>query len=268
MIIGGLQKVSLIDYPGKISAVVFTQGCNFNCFYCHNKLLLDRNVPARVTEETFFDFLEKRKEKLDAVVISGGEPTIQPDLILFIKKIKRLGYLVKLDTNGSNPDILERIIIENLVDYIAMDIKTSYLDYERVTQMRFVDTEKISKSINLIKNSKIEYEFRTTLATGVEENLRKIKEMLDVDISKHKLQNQRGLTKEKLDEILVFVETYYRLFEYFEKQIANKMEGSDKPMMAINYVMELYWEVERLKRIANKMKNSLSWHGVEIKEEI
>ena len=163
MKIGGLQKISLIDYPGQISAIVFTQGCNFRCPYCHNPELVD---PAQygptLPDEEVISFLEKRRGKLDAVTVSGGEPTLQPDLVLFLQKLKRMGYLTKIDTNGSNPDVLEGLIRGRLVDYIAMDVKGSLPKYERIAHAR-VDTAKIRKSINLITASEIEHEFRTTV---------------------------------------------------------------------------------------------------------
>jgi pyruvate formate lyase activating enzyme len=152
MLLGGLQRLSLIDFPGKICATVFTIGCNFDCGFCHNPELVDpekiKDQP-RISEEDFFKFLESRKGDLDGVCITGGEPTLQPDLPGFIKKIKNLGFAVKLDTNGSNPEMLERLIKD--VDYVAMDIK----DLSSMIQ--------VSRSIDLIKNSGIDYEFRMTV---------------------------------------------------------------------------------------------------------
>lgn len=163
MKIGGLQKVSLIDYPGKICAIVFTQGCNFRCPYCHNPELVDPNLFWECeSEDALMSFLEKRKGKLDAVSITGGEPTIQQDLIAFMKRLKDIGYFVKIDTNGSNPEVINSIIDENLVDYIAMDIKAPFKKYEELTQSQ-VDKNKIRKSIALIMASGIPYEFRTTV---------------------------------------------------------------------------------------------------------
>ena len=122
MNIGGIEKFSLIDYPGKISAIVFTQGCNFRCGYCHNpELVFPSLFRSSISEENVFSFLKKRIGKIQALVITGGEPTIQEDLIDFIKKVKQLGFLVKLDTNGSNPKVIKEIIKAKLVDYIAME---------------------------------------------------------------------------------------------------------------------------------------------------
>jgi pyruvate formate lyase activating enzyme len=163
MDIGGLQKFSLIDYPDKICAIIFTQGCNFRCPYCHNPELsnpdlYDTSIP--VTD--IFSFLEKRKGKLDAVSITGGEPTLQADLIDFIKLIKEMNYLVKLDTNGSHPDVLETLITNNLINYIAMDVKAPWNKYQNITRST-IKPEIIKKSIQLITKSNIPYEFRTTV---------------------------------------------------------------------------------------------------------
>jgi len=163
MKIGGLQKFSMIDYPDKIACIVFTQGCNFRCPYCHNpELVKPEMFGESLSEEEFFDFLKERVGKLDAVSITGGEPTLQYDLIEFIKKIRDLGFLIKLDTNGTNPDMLKEIIDQKLVNYLAMDIKAPFSKYEEITKMP-VNIEKIKQSMEMIKNSGIDYEFRTTL---------------------------------------------------------------------------------------------------------
>ncbi len=163
MRIGGFQKFSLIDYPGKICAIVFTQGCNFRCPYCHNPELVKPSLFGKtIIEEEIFSFLEKRKGKLDAVEITGGEPTLQKDLVDFIHRVKEMGYLVKLDTNGSNPEMLEIIINHGLVDYIAMDIKAPLEKYKEVTHS-VISPDKIKRSIRIIMNSNIKYEFRTTV---------------------------------------------------------------------------------------------------------
>ena len=160
-VIGGIQKTSLLDYPDKISAIVFTQGCNFRCGYCHNPQLL-KSENGIYDVDAFFDFLKKRQGKLDGVVVTGGETTLQPDLKLFIQKIKELGFLVKLDTNGTNPQILKELINEKLVDYIAMDIKAPIEKYQLITNSK-IDTSKIEESIKIIMSSNIDYEFRTTV---------------------------------------------------------------------------------------------------------
>jgi pyruvate formate lyase activating enzyme len=163
MLIGGLQKFSLIDYPGKICAIIFTQGCNFKCPYCHNPELVNPKLfMPIIPEEKVLSFLKKRKGKLDAVEITGGEPTLQPDLIDFIGKIKKLKFLVKLDSNGSNPEILKKIIQLKIVDYLAMDVKAPLEGYQEITDSN-IDPNKIKQSINLIMNSGLDYEFRTTV---------------------------------------------------------------------------------------------------------
>ena len=160
MRIGGIQKTSLLDFPNMISAIVFTKGCNFACDYCHNPELFNSGVEHSTSE--FFEFLNTRKGKLDGVVITGGEPCLQPDLMDFIKQIKQMGFLVKLDTNGSFPDIIQKLLNKNLLDYIAMDIKAPIEKYNAVSNST-ISTDKIITSINLIMNSGIDYEFRTTV---------------------------------------------------------------------------------------------------------
>ena len=164
MRIGGIQRFSLIDYPGKLSAVIFTQGCPFRCHYCHNpSLVLPSLFDSSYKEEDIFSFLFKRKDQLDAIVITGGEPTQQKDLLFFLDKIKKLGYLVKLDTNGTNPQMVKELIEKNLVDYIAMDIKAPIEKYENIIGTK-TDVSSILESINLLfLSSSIEYEFRTTI---------------------------------------------------------------------------------------------------------
>ena len=153
MKIGGLQKLTLIDYPGKIACTVFLCGCNFRCRWCYNpELVLPEKIKKQpqILEKEFFDFLKSRRGLLEGVCISGGEPTIHKDLPNFIKKIKKLGYLIKLDTNGSNPEVLKKLINGNLLNYIAVDIKE-------------FKEKNLEKSIKILKESKIEYEFRTTV---------------------------------------------------------------------------------------------------------
>jgi pyruvate formate lyase activating enzyme len=163
MKIGSVQKVSLIDYPGKISTVVFTQGCNFRCPYCHNpELVVPSLYRECIPEEFIFSYLEKRRGKLEAVAITGGEPTIQDDLPRFVRDVKDVGYMVKVDTNGSRPDILEELLSNRLVDYIAMDVKAPLRKYRAITDIP--NSEKtIRKSIKLIMDSGIDCEFRTTI---------------------------------------------------------------------------------------------------------
>lgn len=164
MIIGGFQKFSLIDYPGRICAIVFTQGCNFRCPYCHNPELVDTNPSGRqeVAQDEILSFLEARKGKLEAVTITGGEPLLQSDIGDFLSSVKSLGYLVKLDTNGSFPSRLEDVLKTNAVDYIAMDIKAPIDKYEQVVRSR-IDQDRILRSVKLIMNYGSDYEFRTTV---------------------------------------------------------------------------------------------------------
>jgi pyruvate formate lyase activating enzyme len=167
MIIGGLQKFSLIDYPGKISAIVFTRGCNFRCPYCHNPELVDPQRYAEPwQEEEFWAFLQSRTQKLDAVVVTGGEPTLQEGLQPFLERIRKMGFLIKLDTNGSNPDVLKDLLSANLVDYIAMDIKAPLEKYSEVAKVS-IDKTDIEESIELIKQSNVDHEFLTTIAKNV-----------------------------------------------------------------------------------------------------
>ena len=162
MKIGGFQKVSLIDYPGRISAVVFTRGCNFRCPFCHNPELVDPKLfMDLIPEKEILSFLEKRRGRLDAVVITGGEPTMQPELIPFILRLKAMGYLIKLDTNGTHPDLLVEMLDKKLLDYVAMDIKAPLELYGEVTRTN-TDHDRIRRSISLIMGSGTDYEFRTT----------------------------------------------------------------------------------------------------------
>ena len=161
MEIGGLQKVTLINYPGLVSATVFVNGCNYRCPFCHNTSIVNKSYDS-LDEEEVFAYLIERKKMLDGVCISGGEPTMQKDLEPFIVKLKNLGFKVKLDTNGYRPDLLENLISKNLLDYIAMDIKNSDDKYSLTSGIK-VDINKINESINLVINSGIDYEFRTTV---------------------------------------------------------------------------------------------------------
>ena len=163
MLIAGLQKLTLLDYPGKTACTLFTPGCNFRCPFCHNALLVTSPVTDLVGEEEFFAFLQKRKGILDGVCITGGEPTLQKDLVPFMKKIRTMGFLLKLDTNGYRPDILEEILNKGLADYIAMDIKAAPEKYALTTGLADLDFSLIKRSIDLIEKSGVSHEFRTTV---------------------------------------------------------------------------------------------------------
>jgi len=170
MIIAGLQKTTLIDYPGKIACVVFLAGCNFRCSWCYSaELVLPERImkQPRLKEEEIFDFLRKRKGMLEGVVICGGEPTINKDLPQLIQKIKNLGYSVKLDTNGSNPKMLKSLVETNLVDYVAMDIKmNSRKEYEDI-MIEGVKLADIKESVEFLKRGAVDFEFRTTVVPGI-----------------------------------------------------------------------------------------------------
>ncbi|MFZ2188723.1 MAG: anaerobic ribonucleoside-triphosphate reductase activating protein [Candidatus Moraniibacteriota bacterium] len=171
MNIGGYQKLTLIDFPGTLATTVFTVGCNFRCPFCHNpELVLGAGQIAsgtqNKTEQEFFAFLKKRVGKLAGVCITGGEPTLQPDLIEFIKKVRALGFRIKLDTNGARPDILKKLLDLKLLDFVAMDIKNQLKNYSKTVGVK-VDTERIKLSVELIRNGRVPYEFRTTVVPGI-----------------------------------------------------------------------------------------------------
>jgi len=177
MILGGLQKNSLIDYPGKLSCVLFLSGCNFTCPYCHNPQLVNGGFSKTgcLDEKVFYEFLEGREDFIDGVVISGGEPTIHEELVALCKRIKMMGYPIKLDTNGSRPKAIKLIINEGLVDYIAMDIKTDPLSYPPAIVKNY-DPSQTLESIETVMDSGIPYEFRTTCINPIvdEQNIKNI----------------------------------------------------------------------------------------------
>lgn len=162
MTFGGFTPLTLIDFPGKIACIAFTIGCNFRCPYCHNPELVDETVEETFSEAYVLAFLEKRKNMYDGIVITGGEPTMHDDLLAFIQKVKKRGFLVKLDTNGTNPVLLKKLIDKKLVDYVAMDMKAPLAQYSK-TVGRPVDTEAIRTSIALLMKGDVAYEFRTTI---------------------------------------------------------------------------------------------------------
>ncbi len=163
LLIGGFQKLSLIDYPGKVAAVVFTQGCNFRCPFCHNReLVIPSEFKPLIPEEEVTSFLAQRKDKLQGVVVTGGEPTIQPDLFPFLQKIKELGYAVKLDTNASHPEVIERLLAAQLVDFFAVDIKAPLEKYPELAGVA-VDPQRVRRGIELVLHSGVDHMFRTTI---------------------------------------------------------------------------------------------------------
>lgn len=177
MIIGGLEKLSILDYPDHLAAIIFTQGCNFRCHFCYNPMLVlprkgedEKNIKEKgfstLSTKNLFLFLRERFGRLDGVVITGGEPTLHPDLPDFIKKIKKIGYDVKLDTNGTNPTMLKKLITEKLVDYIAMDLKAPQEKYAATVGVS-VNYNNLEKSVKMIIKSGLPHEFRTTVVPGL-----------------------------------------------------------------------------------------------------
>ena len=176
MKIYGLEKLSMVDYEGHLCCVVFTAGCNFRCPFCQNSDLVECKNLNQISEQEFFNFLLKRKGLLDAVCVSGGEPTLQPDLPQFLQKIKQMGYLIKLDTNGCSPKLLQQLIKQKLVDYVAMDIKNSQTDYYKTAGCNSINLADIDACVQLLKQNKVDYEFRTTLVDE-HHTLKQIEEM-------------------------------------------------------------------------------------------
>lgn len=173
MLLRGLQKTTLLDFPGNVACTVFTGGCNFRCPFCHNASLIE-NLPSdeRLSEENFFAFLEKRKGLTDGVCITGGEPLLQKDILPFIKRIKEMGFLVKLDTNGSYPAALKALVEEGLLDYVAMDIKNAPDAYLETAGTAKDILPLIEESVAFLKTGRVPYEFRTTVVKGLHDEAR------------------------------------------------------------------------------------------------
>lgn len=225
MRIGGLQKISLLDYPNKLSAIIWTVGCNLKCPYCYNKQLITGENIDIIKEEDIFKFLKKRKEKLEAVSITGGEPLLNKDIFNFIHKIKKLGYLIKIDTNGTFPDRLKNLIDQKIVDYISMDIKAPKNKYNILTG-RNIKIDNIQKSVDIIKNFSKEYEFKTTIVPSfldindiieIAKWLKGAKQFYlqqfkkDTDLLSKELENIEPFPKEYL------IETINKIKPYFDK---------------------------------------------------
>jgi len=194
MQIGGLQKLTLIDYPGRLAATVFLCGCNFHCPWCYSsELVLPKKIKnqPKISEKEFFDFLKERKTLLEGLVLCGGEPTYHKELPDLIKKIKKLGFLVKLDTNGSNPKMIKKLIDNKLIDYVAMDVKLPKERYPKIYGKR-VKIKNIEESIKILKNEKIDSEFRTTVVPTIlkKEDILKIARWIS-PAKKYFLQNFR-----------------------------------------------------------------------------
>jgi len=229
MIIAGLQKTTLIDYPKKIACVVFLAGCNFRCPWCYSsELVLPLKIvkQPRLSEADFFDFLRKRQGLLEGVVICGGEPTINKGLRQFVEKIKNLGYAVKLDTNGSNPKMLKELVQAGLIDYVAMDIKISPENniYKNI-MTEGITIDNIKESVDFLKQGNIDFEFRTTVVNTVhkKEDFLKIVKWIGGPNTKYYLQNFRAektidpefekikpFKKEFLDEIVKEISPYFK----------------------------------------------------------
>lgn len=221
MRIQGLQKTTLLDFPEKVACTVFTAGCNFRCPFCHNASLVV-NIPkeSEITEESFFSFLKKRQGILDGVCVTGGEPLLQPDIENFIRKIKELGFLVKLDTNGSFPEKLKDLVEKGLVDYVAMDIKNSLSAYEQTCGVKALDTEMVERSVRYLREGHVPYEFRTTVTKDfhTKEDFEQIGRWLK-GTEKYFLQkfvdsgdligtSVEGCTEEEMKEFLLIVKQY------------------------------------------------------------
>ena len=228
MLIKGLQKLTLLDYPNKVAATIFLFGCNFRCPYCHNPGLINKKDADKIktySEQEILDFLEERKNFLEGVCITGGEPTLSPELPEFLKKIKQLDYKIKLDTNGSNPDMLKKLIDVGLVDYIAMDIKAPLDKYNEVVDAK-CDIKKIKESINIIKEFP-EHEFRITMVPNLltKKGLVEIGKMLKGSkaffIQQFRAQNclnkdynkKETYKKEQLEEFKQAIEPYFEKVE-------------------------------------------------------
>lgn len=167
MKINGFQKLTLLDFPGKMACIVFTPGCNFRCPFCHNASLVTHINEVSVSEEEIFTYLARRKGLLDGVVVTGGEPLLQSGLEDFLTKVKSLGYAVKLDTNGSFPSKLKALVNKGLVDYVAMDVKNSREKYARTIGVNNPPLDEIDESIKFLISGEVDYEFRTTVTAGL-----------------------------------------------------------------------------------------------------
>lgn len=238
MIIGGFEKLTLLDYPDHLAAIIFTQGCNFRCHFCYNPMLVlpregmdvknkeEKGFSTLSTEDLFL-FLKERFGRLEGVVITGGEPTLHPDLPSFIKQIKDIGYLVKLDTNGTNPEMVKELIKEKLIDYIAMDLKAPLEKYKETVSVE-VNCDNIKKSVKIIMGSGLPYEFRTTVVPGllVADDFHKMGELIkgaskwylqnfksDTDLVDASYKKQKGYTAKEMAEFATIGREHVRLCE-------------------------------------------------------
>ena len=200
----GIEKVSMVDYKDKISATIFTGGCDFRCPFCHNSGIVEKKYNY-YSEDEILEYLKDRKKLLDAVVISGGEPTLQKDLPRFIKAVRALGYLVKLDTNGTNPQMLEMLLQDKLIDYVAIDIKSDFSNYSVITGVPNPNTEAIKKSLALLKKFSVDYELRTTIVKEfhTQKNIEKLSEDLKGEklLYLQKFKLSEGVFNQTLHEV-------------------------------------------------------------------
>lgn len=225
MKICGLQKTTLLDFPGHVAATIFTGGCNFRCPFCHNSDLLGNDAEVAYTEDEILKFLTRRRGILEGVAITGGEPTLQPDLRAFILRVRELGYKIKLDTNGGRPDVLRALCDEGLVDYVAMDIKTCKERYPEVAGIPSLQIGGIMESVEYLKHGSIPYEFRTTVVKELHsaEDFERIGSWLS-GCSRYFLQNYvdsdqvlvPGFSAYSRDELLSFVKIVKPYVEHVE----------------------------------------------------
>ena len=219
---GGIEKFSLVDYEGKLATTIFLNGCNFRCPWCHNSSLISFEG-EKLDLDNLYDYLNKRKNVLEAVCISGGEPTLNPYIIPLLENIKKIGYNIKLDTNGSNPDVLETLIKNNLIDYIAMDIKNDEFNYPTTIGLDNINFNNIKKSIKLIMNSNLDYEFRTTLVKELhnEESIKNIANLIK-GANKYYLQKfilRESCLNQSFTEVDIDTANIYK--SILEKEIKN-----------------------------------------------
>ena len=217
MKIHGLMKMTILDFPGKVACTVFLGGCDMRCPFCHNSELLDPEAPAEMDENDLLAFLKKRQGLLDGVVFTGGEPLLRKDLPDLMRKIREMGFLIKLDTNGNHPDRLIEIVEEGLVDYVAMDIKNSPEKYGETIGIPGFDITKVRKSVGFLLQGKVPYEFRTTIVRQFhdEESMRGIAEWIDgadryylqefVDRETVKYSGLQACSKEQMETFLEIV---------------------------------------------------------------
>ena len=223
MNIGGFQKTSLLDYPDTLSAIIWTTNCNFRCPFCYNKHLVFGET-ALISEDEVLSFLEKRKNILEGLVITGGEPFLQEDLSDFIKKVKGIGYKIKIDTNGSFPEKLKDLLDNNLLDYVSMDVKAPKKKYKRLSGVKS-DIKKIESSIEIIKNQAPDYEFRTTIIPGLldKNDILEIAKWLegsknyylqqfksDTELISAEINNLKPYSKEELLNILNEIKPFFK----------------------------------------------------------